>query len=132
MTEPIVEKRRYTRIFFSGHEKIAGIISVLGNSKKTNPITVLNLSEGGLQISWTRDSYEAVQPEEAIILRQLEGVAELESLTDVSMKIKWVMDNEYLNNVIVGAVFVGLTEVQTQALQSFVKNWQAFRQGDEG
>ncbi len=104
---------------------------MVGNSKKTFPIAILNLSEGGLQISQARDTYEAAQPGETIILRQLEGIDELESLTDISMKVKWVMDNEYLNNVIVGILFVDLTGIQSQALQSFVSTWQAFRQGDQ-
>lgn len=132
MTDSIIEKRRYTRVFFSGREKICGTISMPGDTSQTYPIIVFNLSEGGLQISLTRADYRASEPGDSIMLRQLTGVPLLEPVVDVPMQIKWVMDNEYLDNVIMGGVFVGLTSGQRKALQCFVSECLAVNMGDEG
>jgi hypothetical protein len=36
------------------------------------------------------------------------------------MQIKWVMDNEYLDHVVMGVAFTTLTDEQRQVIQSFV------------
>ena len=120
MTEAFIEKRRYTRIFFNDHEKVSGIMSPTEDQDKSFPSYILNLSEGGLQFSQKRLEYKGLQPGDKLLLHRIIGLHELATLAEIPIQIKWVMDNEYLDHVIIGTGFTELTDSQRRTLQSFI------------
>ncbi|XOF35157.1 MAG: PilZ domain-containing protein [Candidatus Electrothrix sp. YB6] len=122
MTEYIPEKRHYTRIIFNKDNKVQAGITVpdAPETKQNFSSSVLNLSEGGLQLSIKREELPEVQTGNTFILTSITGVPELEALTDISMRIAWLMDNEYLEHVLLGMCFTSLSEEQRQTLRSFV------------
>lgn len=121
MTEAFIERRRYTRIFFNDLEKASGVISPIENQKKSFPTYILNLSEGGLQFNQKRPEYKGLQPGDKLLLHRIIGLHELAALADIPMQIKWVMNNEYLDHVVMGAAFTELTNSQRRTLQSFIE-----------
>jgi c-di-GMP-binding flagellar brake protein YcgR len=131
MTEPFTEKRRYTRIFFSEQDNISCIISTPEEQEKFFPATVLNISEGGMQFNQKRQEYRGLQPQDTLVLRRLIGIHQLVSLADIPIQIKWVMDNEYLNHVVMGAAFTKLTDNQRKTIQSFVDTCLTLHQEEE-
>ncbi len=120
MTDAFIEKRRFTRIFFSDRDRASGVISPLEEQEQTFSSSILNISEGGLQFNQKRTEYKGLQPGDQLLLRRIIGLSELIGLADIPMEIKWVMDNEYLDHVVIGSAFSELTEKQRQSLQSFI------------
>ena len=120
MTQTFAKKRRYTRIFFGEGENISCIISTHEQQEKSFPASVLNISEGGMQFNQRRDEYRGLQPGDDLLLRRIIGVHELVAFADIPMQIKWVMDNEYLDHVVMGVAFTTLTDDQRQIIQAFV------------
>jgi c-di-GMP-binding flagellar brake protein YcgR len=118
------EKRRYTRIIFNERNKVQALMSLTDerNSEQVIPSSVLNMSEGGIQISIERKKFQEVPQGDTVILRRLIGVRELELLTDIPMEVIWIMDNEYLEHVLLGMYFGELSDEPRQALRSFVEN----------
>lgn len=131
MTEAFIERRRYTRILFNDYEKANGVISPINNQEKAFPSYILNLSEGGLQFNQKRTEYKGLQPGDKLLLHRIVGLHELAALADIPMQIKWVMDNESLDHVIMGAAFTELTISQRQTLQSFIDNCLALHQEEK-
>lgn len=132
MTESYARKRSHTRIFFGGRNKISGIISAVENLEISFPSTILNLSEGGLQFNQKRTEYRGLQTGDTLILRRIIGLHELVSLAEIPMQIMWVMDNEYLEHVVMGVAFTELTDSQRRTLQSFVNTCLALHQDNKG
>ena len=131
MTEAFIEKRRYTRIFFSDQEKAGGVMSPIEDKDKSFPSYILNLSEGGLQFNQKRLEYSGVQPGDKLLLHRINGLHELIALADIPMQIKWVMDNEYLDHVVMGAAFTELNDSQRRTLQSFINTCLALHQEEK-
>ena len=132
MTESYAIKRCHTRIYFGGRDRISGIISAVGNLKISFSSSILNLSEGGLQFNQKRREYRGLQTGDRLILRRIIGLHELVSLTDIPMQIMWVMDNEYLDHVVMGVAFTKLADRQRRTLQSFVNAWLAKHRDGKG
>ncbi len=95
-------------------------MSPIEDQDKSFPSYILNLSEGGLQFNQKRMEYRGLHPGDKLLLHRINGLHELIALADIPMQIKWVMDNEYLDHVIMGAAFTELTDSQRQILQSFI------------
>ena len=132
MTNSYPKKRRYTRIFFSDHDKVRGIMSTIEDQYRSFPASILNISEGGLQFNQKRTEYRGLQPGDTILLRRIIGLHELIALADIPMQIKWIMDNEYLDHVIMGTTFTELTDAQRRPLQAFVNSCLALHQEEKG
>ena len=132
MTNAFPKKRRYTRIFFSDHDKVSGIMSTIEDQDRSFPASILNISEGGLQFNQKRTEYRGLQPGDTILLRRIIGLHELVALADIPMQIKWIMDNEYLDHVVMGTAFTELTDAQRRPLQSFVNTCLALNQDEKG
>ena len=112
--------RRHTRIFFNDRDKITGLISAVDDVDSSFSSTILNLSEGGLQFNQKRTEYKGVQPGDKLLLRRFIGLHKLIPLVDLPVQIIWVMDNKYLEHVVMGASFTDLADNHRQIMQSFV------------
>ena len=123
MTEPYATKRSHARIYFDGRNRVSGIISAVDNLDISFSSSILNLSEGGLQFNQKRAEYRGLQRGDRLVLRRIIGLPELVSLADIPMQIMWLMDDKYLDHVVMGAAFTRLTGSQRQILQSFVNAW---------
>jgi hypothetical protein len=132
MTESYAIKRCHTRIYFGGPYRISGIISAVENLEISFTSSILNLSEGGLQFNQKRSEYRGLQKGDTLILRRIIGLHELVSLTDIPMQIMWIMDNKYLDHVVMGVAFTKLTDSQQRPLQSFVNAWLAAHKDNQG
>lgn len=125
MTKYKCEKRRHTRIIFNERNKVQALLSLTDDkqhSEKLIPASVLNMSEGGMQISIVRKDFEKAQQGDMVTLRQIIGMHELALLTELPMQIIWIMDNEYLEHVLLGMCFGTISPQQHQALRAFVEN----------
>ena len=118
------EKRRYTRIIFNERNRVQALV-VLPDQQEPEqamPASVLNMSEGGMQISIERKKFRKMRQGDMVLLSGISGVFDLESLKNLPMKVIWAMDNEYLEHVLLGMSFPFLSEKEQGVLRTFVKN----------
>ncbi|WP_417910740.1 PilZ domain-containing protein [Candidatus Electronema sp. PJ] len=122
MTAYEPEKRRFHRVIFKDPKKIAALISSLDQEGSGEAIasSILNMSEGGIQISIERSALDGIRRGRKIMLHCISGLPDISTFIDVPMQVIWVMDNEYLDHVLVGAAFDQLSEQQEENLRSFV------------
>lgn len=122
MTAHQPEKRRHHRIIFKEPRKIAALISLCDKEAESEAVasSILNMSEGGIQISVERSTLDSVWRGREILLHCISGLPDLLELADVLMQVIWVMDNEYLDHILIGVAFTALSEQQEDILRSFV------------
>ena len=118
------EKRRYTRVIFNEHTRVHAVVFFTDQQDTVQemPASVLNMSEGGVQISIERRKFHEMRPGDTVLLSRLTGVQQLKALKNLSMQVIWMMDNEYLEHILLGMSFSALTEKQRGILCSFVEN----------
>ncbi|MGB5686776.1 MAG: PilZ domain-containing protein [Candidatus Electrothrix sp.] len=118
------EKRRYTRIIFNERNRVQAIIALphQQDSARQMPASVLNMSEGGLQASIERKKFQEMEQGDTVLLSRITGIQDLEALRDVPIQLIWIMDNEYLEHVLLGISFSVLSESQLGILRLFVAN----------
>ncbi|MCI5136736.1 MAG: PilZ domain-containing protein [Candidatus Electrothrix sp. AW2] len=121
------EKRRYTRVIFNEQNKVQALISLPRQPESQGPLqqmpaSVLNMSEGGLQVPVERKKFQTVEQGDNALLTSLTGVPDLVSLTDIPVQIIWIMDNEYLEHILLGISFFELSERQHKILRFFVEH----------
>jgi c-di-GMP-binding flagellar brake protein YcgR len=118
------EKRRYTRIIFNEQNRVQAIVAFQDNQTSGQQliVSVLNMSEGGMQISVERKKFQKIRQGDTVFLSSLKGIPDLESLGEIPMQVIWVMDNEYLEHVLLGMSFSRLYEEQRECLRFFVEN----------
>jgi hypothetical protein len=131
MTRNATEKRRHTRIFFGDRERVSGIMSTTGDLEASFPGKILNLSQGGLQFNQKKNEYRGLQPGDSILLRRIIGINELVSLADLPAKVIWVMNNDYLDHVVLGVAFTELSDTQLKTLKSFVSTCLAIHEEEK-
>lgn len=118
------EKRHYPRVIFRDPKQIAALISSFDEQEpeKSLSTSILNMGEGGLQISVERILLNGtgIRQGQNINLNCISGLPELAPLADIPMQIIWIMDNEYLDHVLIGTCFGALPDGQLQLLRSFI------------
>lgn len=121
------EKRHYTRIIFNEQNKVRAVVAApvalpeQRNSLQEISAAVLNMSEGGMQISIERKQVQTMQHDDTVTLSSITGFPEFEALKELSMRVIWIMDNEYLEYILLGMAFFSLSGKQREILHSFVE-----------
>jgi c-di-GMP-binding flagellar brake protein YcgR len=116
------EKRRYHRVIFKDPKKIAALISPLDQQETEDAAaaSILNMSEGGIQMSVEKESAAGLKRGRNILLHGISGLPDLAGLTEVLMQIVWIIENEFLDHVLIGTAFQQLSDQQRQSLRAFV------------
>ncbi|HHD57002.1 MAG TPA: PilZ domain-containing protein [Desulfobulbaceae bacterium] len=113
------EQRKYPRIFFSGEEvALAKIAPAAG--EKSFDVRLLNVSEGGIGFHLKRSAGIWLKVNDSLQLITLFGHPHLGDVSDLSMEVRWIMDEEYLDHVVVGCEFINLDAHNRELLQDFV------------
>jgi c-di-GMP-binding flagellar brake protein YcgR len=118
------EKRRYTRIIFNECNKVQAVIILPGVRYLSQQVSasVLNMSEGGIQISIERKKYQEMQEGDRVLLSSLKGIPDLQSLIDIPVEVVWIMNNKYLEHILLGMSFAILSGKQRETLRFFIEN----------
>ena len=76
------EKRRYTRIIFNERNRVQAVVALpkQQNPARQMPASVLNMSEGGMQVSIERKKFQEMGQGDTVLLSRITGVQDLEAL----------------------------------------------------
>ena len=118
------EKRRYTRVIFNERNRVWAVVALpeKQDPARQMPASVLNMSEGGMQVSIERRMFHEMRQGDTVLLSRITGVQGVEALRNLSVQVIWIMDNEYLEHVLLGMSFPALSERQLGILRLFVTN----------
>lgn len=118
------DMRRYRRIFFPEGLVIRGVVA--GSDIHTKfPVKILNLSEGGLFFTITRDKAGYFQGKRTVLLLGMNGPAPFHLSQELNMEIKWVCDNEIMENIGYGCEFIDLPSRCVELIRRMVDGFLA-------
>jgi c-di-GMP-binding flagellar brake protein YcgR len=116
------EKRKFKRIVFSAKDEVMGVFAFPGFVDDLGSYKIADISAGGLRFILPRDDAFQIAANDALLLREIKGKFQLEFVAGIEIKVKWVMDHEMLEHLMIGCEFVDISPtVQTQ-LAEFVES----------
>lgn len=119
MASSFDEKRSAPRTYFNDGEKIAAAIN--GSGGEPFFVDVLNISTGGLQFCQRRQGAKQVKPGDYLVLMGLNGLAELHDIKEVSMEVRWVVDENFLDLISAGCQFKDIALPDQEKIQRLVE-----------
>ena len=97
---------------------LARIIQVGG--ERSYDVRLLNISEGGIGLQCKRSVGDWIKVNVPLQLLAIVGHPHLANIADLSMEVRWVMDEEYLDHMVVGCKFINLDDHDRRQLRDFV------------
>ena len=126
------ERRGVQRIFFSVEDEVKGMFTFPDFQKGPLTGTIINLSESGvgLVLSKKDEITKKIRKGDYLILTQLNGIKDLESLSNIKAEIKWILDNPTLGFFGCGCEFHDVPEPMREAIQTFIDMWLTEKLGE--
>jgi c-di-GMP-binding flagellar brake protein YcgR len=117
MTQSYEEKRNTPRIYFENDEKISAAHNGIAEPFF---VDVLNLSSGGMQFSQSRAKSVPVKVGDHLSLIGLNGLNGLGEISDVTMEVRWVIDQDFLGVISAGCQFLDMSDKHQQQIQQMI------------
>ena len=119
-----VNKRRYRRIYFSEDLLISGVIAE-SDTHTEFLVKILNLSEGGLFFTVAREKARYFQEKGTVLFLGLRGPGPFNLAEKLNMEIKWVCDNEIMENIGYGCEFIDPPSRSVDQIRCMVNDFLA-------
>jgi hypothetical protein len=103
------ENRRFKRYVFPDDDRIIALLA-LDNGGETVEAIIINISQGGLGLVIEKTKIDSLKEETVLFLKDVGGKGRIAGLKGHSLKVKWVLDYEPLNNLAIGCEFIDLNE----------------------
>ena len=123
MSEHKPERRRYTRVFFSKHDDLEGILKFSDNHERLFTATVKDLSEGGIGFAVKRDKKNKIIEGSQLTLQKIQGSEHLGFLTDLKLEVIWVFECDEFEHVGFGCRFLDMPQTLREKIRNYVKAW---------
>ncbi len=120
MQYELVEKRKYKRLLFSTKKSVAASIMKNSNPEAVIPVTVLNLSEGGLGLASTKDMLHVLFENEELKLTHIESQIDLSFLIGRKLKVRWLLKNPLLDHLCFACEFLDLPPSNLKMIRNIV------------
>ena len=119
--EPTVERRRYRRLAFSAREKVYGEVGFPDPADEPKVLKIADIGAGGLRFIELRTENCWLKTGDSLILRKITGHKKLGFLADVLLEVRWILDEEQFEHVIIGCEYVNMAPLQSRQIDRFVQ-----------
>ncbi len=116
------EKRKFKRIVFSAKDEVMGIFKVPGIADDWVSYRIADISAGGLRFILPRDDDLQISTHDTLFLREIKGKSQLEFVAGIELEVKWVMDHEIFEHLMIGCEFVTIAEDIRKQIDQFVES----------
>lgn len=116
-------RRKHQRAIFSIDDDIKGVFTVPGSEKKAFTAHILNISEGGIQITLDRKDEKKLSMGEFVVLLQIKGPDPLKYLVNIDAQVKWILSHEILEHIGAGCEFKNISKSSCEQIAAFVEAW---------
>ncbi len=115
------ERRKFKRIVFSAKDEVMGAFTIPGRSDLV-PYKIADISVGGLRFILPRDDVLKVSIGDTFFLHQIKGRTQLEFSSDIELEVKWTMDHEIFQHIMIGCEFVRMNQVVHKQVEKFAES----------
>jgi c-di-GMP-binding flagellar brake protein YcgR len=113
------ERRRFKRRVIV-EDEVVGIFHFHGVKEELVTAKIMDLSEGGLQLALKRVDSKGIAVGKHLVLTKIKGLAELVSVADVELEIRWIVGPPSFDNIGVGCEIINISERAREQIRQFV------------
>jgi hypothetical protein len=124
------ERRKFKRIVFSAKDEVVGVFKFSRLPHKRISFKIADISAGGLRFILPRDDDLSVRVGDTFFLHEIQGKTKLEFDNDIELEIKWTMDHEIFQHIMIGCEFIHLTKAVQEQLEQFAESELAQKNHD--
>jgi len=115
------ERRKFQRIIFSAKDEVMGAFKFSGLPDKLFSYKLADFSAGGLRFILPRDDEQKISIGDTFFLHEIEGRTQLEFPADVELEVKWMMDHDIFQHIMIGCEFIHTTKALQKQLEQFAE-----------
>ena len=116
------DRRKFKRIVFSANDEVMAAFTFSGLPDKLVHYKIADIGVGGLRFMLPRDDDLNVSIGDTFFLHEFKGKNKLEFTADVKLEVKWTMDHEIFQHVMIGCEFIHMTETVQKQIDQFVES----------
>jgi c-di-GMP-binding flagellar brake protein YcgR len=116
------EKRKFKRIVFSAKDEVMGVLAFPGFADDLGSYKIADISAGGLRFILARDDAFQITANDTLFLREIKGKFQLEFVAGIEIEVKWVMDHEMFEHLMIGCEFVDISPTVQRQIDQFVES----------
>ena len=126
------EKRKFKRIVFSASDEVMGVVTWPEVGDQPFTYRVSDIGAGGMRFILTKDTApQIIDFNDTLHLRQIKGMSQLEFISGVEMEVRWVIEHEMFEHIVIGCEFVKIAEDVQKQIDDFVETEVSLR-GQDG
>ena len=116
------EKRRFKRIVFSVKDDVKGVFTFPKITDDRVLFKIADIGAGGLRFILARDDDLKLNIGDTFFLHEIRGKNKLEFTADIQLEIKWMMDHEIFQHIMVGCEFIHIIVDFQKQLEQFAES----------
>ena len=115
-----IERRKFKRVFFNPEDRVIINLSFLGETRESLPVTVLNVSEGGLGFVAVRDKAQKITKGTQLLIDRIVLPGKEDIIDNVEAITRYVMDLQTYDHITFGCEFIKISENDREKIRDFV------------
>jgi c-di-GMP-binding flagellar brake protein YcgR len=116
------EKRKFKRIVFSAKDEVMGAFTFPKVADDMISYKIADISAGGVRFILPRGGDLKVGIGDTFFLHEIKGKSQLEFVADIELEVKWTMDHEMFEHIMIGCEFVTIAEDVRKQIDQFVES----------
>ena len=116
------ERRKDKRVLFTIEDGIIGTFSPSEKNKNSVDASVMNISEGGVQLTFKPILNHRIKVGDRLLLTEIRGEKSGQIIVNVDAEVKWISEDKLSEDIGVGLHFVDVLK-QSKNLNEFVEFW---------
>ncbi len=117
------ERRLNNRIFFSMKDGPVALFSLPGLNDETISATIMDLSAGGLGLSFRKEENIKINEGDRVILTEIKNIEELDAVANIELEIRWLRNYDAFKHILFGCEFINISEPIREQIWQFVNSW---------
>ncbi len=117
------ERRQFRRVLFTVEDGIIGTFSVPGEENEKITGQVINISEGGICLTFKPILNQKIKEGDRLLLTELKSSKSKQLVINVDTEIKWISEGELSEKIGTGCEFVDLFSEKKERINEFVEYW---------
>ncbi len=116
------ERRKFKRIVFSARDEVMGVFTFPGPADDQFTYKIADIGAGGLRFILPRDDALQITINDTLFLREIKGKSQLEFVAGIELEVKWTMDHEIFQHIMIGCEFIHITEAFQKQIEQFAES----------
>ncbi len=115
------EKRDHARLVFSSEDEVVGLFEFSNRPGSEASFSIADISAGGLRFFFPRNNEQVLLTGDQMVLKTIMGKMKLAFITDINIRVQWVVDHDLFGHKMIGCQFIDLTEKNQSRIDRFVQ-----------